>query len=67
MIYLTESEGMEVLFGQDVHGPIHPDLKSNAGDYQRFLRFRHVFDHHSYTSFIDSSLPKAFYHRDLRL
>jgi hypothetical protein len=28
---------MQVLFGQDVHGPIHPDLKSNAKDYQRSL------------------------------
>ena len=37
MVYLTESEGMKVLFGQDVHGPIHPDLKSNAEDYQRSL------------------------------
>ena len=37
MVFLTESEGMKVLFGQDVHGPIHPDLKSNAKDYQRSL------------------------------
>ena len=37
MVYLTESEGMKVLFGQDVHGPIHPDLKSNEEDYQRSL------------------------------
>jgi glyoxylase-like metal-dependent hydrolase (beta-lactamase superfamily II) len=37
MVFLTESEGMKVLFGQDVHGPIHPDLKSNAEDYQRSL------------------------------
>jgi glyoxylase-like metal-dependent hydrolase (beta-lactamase superfamily II) len=38
MVYLTESEGMEVLFAQDVHGPIHPDLKSNENDYQRSLK-----------------------------
>jgi glyoxylase-like metal-dependent hydrolase (beta-lactamase superfamily II) len=38
MVYLTESEGMKVLFGQDVHGPIHPDLKSNSEDYQRSLK-----------------------------
>ena len=38
MIYLTESEGKKVLFGQDVHGPSHPDLKSNVEDYQRSLR-----------------------------
>jgi glyoxylase-like metal-dependent hydrolase (beta-lactamase superfamily II) len=38
MIYLTKSEGKKVLFAQDVHGPIHPDLKSNASDYQRSLK-----------------------------
>jgi glyoxylase-like metal-dependent hydrolase (beta-lactamase superfamily II) len=38
MVYLTKSEGMEVLFAQDVHGPIHPDLKSNMEDYQRSLK-----------------------------
>jgi glyoxylase-like metal-dependent hydrolase (beta-lactamase superfamily II) len=37
LVYLTESEGMKVLFAQDVHGPIHPDLKSNEEDYQRSL------------------------------
>lgn len=37
MVFLTGSEGMKVLFGQDVHGPIHPDLNSNAQDYQRSL------------------------------
>jgi glyoxylase-like metal-dependent hydrolase (beta-lactamase superfamily II) len=37
MVYLIESEGMKVLFAQDVHGPIHPDLKSNPADYQRSL------------------------------
>lgn len=38
MVYLTESDGKKVLFGQDVHGPIYPDLKSNAEDYQRSLK-----------------------------
>jgi glyoxylase-like metal-dependent hydrolase (beta-lactamase superfamily II) len=37
MVYLTESAGMKILFGQDVHGPIHPDLQSNVEDYQRSL------------------------------
>jgi glyoxylase-like metal-dependent hydrolase (beta-lactamase superfamily II) len=37
MVYLTESDGLKILFGQDIHGPIHPDLKSNAGDYERSL------------------------------
>jgi glyoxylase-like metal-dependent hydrolase (beta-lactamase superfamily II) len=38
MVYVTVSEGKTILFGQDIHGPIHPDLKSNAADYQRSLR-----------------------------
>jgi glyoxylase-like metal-dependent hydrolase (beta-lactamase superfamily II) len=29
---------MKALFVQDVHGPIHPGLKSNAEDYQRSLK-----------------------------
>jgi hypothetical protein len=37
MVYLTELDGLKVLFGQDIHGPIHPDLKSNVEDYQRSL------------------------------
>ena len=31
--FLTESDGKTVLFGQDVHGPLHPDLRSNRTDY----------------------------------
>ncbi len=38
LVYLTESEGRKILFAQDVHGPIHPDLRSNAEDYQRSLQ-----------------------------
>jgi glyoxylase-like metal-dependent hydrolase (beta-lactamase superfamily II) len=38
MVYLTESAGMKVLFAQDVHGPLHPDLRSNSQDYQRSLQ-----------------------------
>lgn len=38
MVYLTESEGLKVLFAQDVHGPLHPDLRSTPQDYQRSLR-----------------------------
>ena len=37
LVYFTESEGKKVLFAQDVHGPLHPDLKSNQGDYRRSL------------------------------
>jgi glyoxylase-like metal-dependent hydrolase (beta-lactamase superfamily II) len=38
MVYLTESANMKVLFAQDVHGPLHPDLRSNSQDYQRSLQ-----------------------------
>lgn len=38
LVYLTASEGMNILLAQDVHGPIHPDLRSNAEDYQRSLQ-----------------------------
>ena len=37
LVYLMESEGSKVLFGQDVHGPIHPSLLSNRRDYIRSL------------------------------
>lgn len=33
LVYLTESDGLRVLFAQDVHGPIHPSLRSNRNDY----------------------------------
>jgi glyoxylase-like metal-dependent hydrolase (beta-lactamase superfamily II) len=35
--YLFTSCGQRILFGQDVHGPLHPDLQSNAKDYQASL------------------------------
>ncbi len=38
VVYRVESDGQVVLFGQDVHGPIHPDLLSDAGDYQASLQ-----------------------------
>ncbi|MGV8073175.1 MAG: MBL fold metallo-hydrolase [Syntrophobacteraceae bacterium] len=37
VVYLLESEGKRVLFGQDVHGPLDPSLLSNRGDYLRSL------------------------------
>lgn len=37
VVYLAESDGLKVLFGQDVHGPIHPSLLSNRADYLRSL------------------------------
>ncbi len=36
-VYVMESEGLKVLFGQDVHGPLHPSLLSNREDYRRSL------------------------------
>ena len=36
--YLTTSEGLKIVFAQDVHGPLHPALLSNAADYQASLK-----------------------------
>lgn len=36
--YLVESDGRRVVFAQDVHGPLHPDLLSKRNDYQASLR-----------------------------
>jgi glyoxylase-like metal-dependent hydrolase (beta-lactamase superfamily II) len=38
MVYTVEIEGQRVLFGQDVHGPIHPSLLSDPIAYQSSLR-----------------------------
>ena len=38
LVFLTESDGKKVLFGQDVHGPLAPDLKSNRKDYIASLK-----------------------------
>ena len=37
LVYVAKSEGLKVLFGQDVHGPIHESLRSNKGDYIKSL------------------------------
>jgi glyoxylase-like metal-dependent hydrolase (beta-lactamase superfamily II) len=37
VVYMTESEGLKVLFGQDVHGPLDPSLLSNSEDYMKSL------------------------------
>ena len=37
MVFLTESEGKRILFGQDVHGPLDPSLLSDRKDYLRSL------------------------------
>jgi glyoxylase-like metal-dependent hydrolase (beta-lactamase superfamily II) len=38
MVYLVESDGLNVLFAQDVHGPLDATLLSNREDYMRSLR-----------------------------
>ena len=37
LVYLVESGGLRVLFGQDVHGPLDRRLRSNRDDYRRSL------------------------------
>jgi glyoxylase-like metal-dependent hydrolase (beta-lactamase superfamily II) len=37
MVYLVESDGLNVLFAQDVHGPLDATLLSNRDDYLRSL------------------------------
>ena len=35
VVYITESEGLKVLFGQDVHGPLDESLLSRREDYSK--------------------------------
>jgi len=37
LVYVIESEGLTIVFAQDVHGPLHPDLLSDFHDYQQSL------------------------------
>jgi glyoxylase-like metal-dependent hydrolase (beta-lactamase superfamily II) len=37
VVYLMQSDGRRVLFGQDVHGPLHDDFGSNRRDYRQSL------------------------------
>ncbi|MDD2317965.1 MAG: MBL fold metallo-hydrolase [Desulfobacterales bacterium] len=39
LVYTAELNGFRVLFGQDVHGPLHRDLKSDARAYAGSLEF----------------------------
>jgi len=39
LVYVCEIKGTKVLFGQDVHGPLHSDLMSNHADYLASLNF----------------------------
>jgi len=38
VVYLLESDGRKVLFGQDIHGPLHPTLKSDPVAYRHSLQ-----------------------------
>jgi glyoxylase-like metal-dependent hydrolase (beta-lactamase superfamily II) len=38
VVYIIESDGQKVLFGQDVHGPLDDSLKSNRVAYQMSLQ-----------------------------
>ena len=38
LAYVTTSAGLKIVFAQDVHGPLHPSLLSNADDYQASLQ-----------------------------
>ena len=44
VVYLAESDGLKVLFGQDVHGPLHPSLLSIRTDYLRSLELMLTLD-----------------------
>jgi len=35
---VAESDGLKVLFSQDIHGPIHPELLSVSEDYLESLQ-----------------------------
>ncbi len=37
VVYVIESDGLKILFAQDVHGPLHPDLLSDAALYRSSL------------------------------
>lgn len=38
LVYVMESDGQKVLFGQDVHGPLDASLKSDPAAYQKSLQ-----------------------------
>lgn len=38
VVYLVEKEGKKILFGQDIHGPLHTMLLSNREDYLNSLK-----------------------------
>lgn len=38
MVYTADIDGHKILFGQDIHGPLHPSLRSDRADYLRSLQ-----------------------------
>jgi glyoxylase-like metal-dependent hydrolase (beta-lactamase superfamily II) len=44
VVYLTESQGLKVLFGQDVHGPLAASFHSNREDYQQSIKLLLTFE-----------------------
>jgi glyoxylase-like metal-dependent hydrolase (beta-lactamase superfamily II) len=38
LVFVADIDSQRVLFGQDIHGPLHPDLLSNRSDYLRSLQ-----------------------------
>ena len=39
LVYMVEKGGEKILFGQDIHGPLHSTLLSNRKDYLNSLKF----------------------------
>jgi glyoxylase-like metal-dependent hydrolase (beta-lactamase superfamily II) len=39
LVYTADLDGLKILFGQDIHGPLHPSLRSNRADYLQSLQF----------------------------
>ncbi len=37
LVFTVDIDGQKILFGQDIHGPLHPSLRSNRTDYLRSL------------------------------
>lgn len=44
VVYLTESDGLKILFAQDVHGPLHRSFLSDREQYLRSLELLLSFD-----------------------
>ena len=44
VVYVVDSCGKKILFGQDVHGPVHPDLLSDRDQYVRSLNLLLALD-----------------------